>query len=272
MLSRFPEATSVGQLKEVELSPAQLWGERKGVRRQIATRGEDFRSQGRWLGQPTELEAGKAVCHGSQSTREAHPFWTARMTAYNLGCCAYNPFLKMVLECSEDLDIDIDIRIDSGTSGDLMEKGLLATALIGLLAGNGLVAQGMPNQMGFGVHAGLAFPAGDDLRMTAKTGVARIALTTGAPVIPAAQWGPQEVLMPYSKVPKFFPRKTMHVWAGEPVDLDDLRTLPITVATLREATERIMGEITKILAEQRQELPPAQPLDRREALKKKEDS
>ena len=93
------------------------------------------------------------------------------MIAYNLGCCAYNPFLKMVLERSEDLDIDIDIRIDSGTSGDRMEKGLLATALIGLLAGNGLVAQGMPNQMGFGVHAGLAFPAGDDLRMTAKTGV-----------------------------------------------------------------------------------------------------
>ena len=108
--------------------------------------------------------------------------------------------------------------------------------------------------------------------MTAKTGVARIALTTGAPVIPAAQWGPQEVLMPYSKVPKLFPRKTMQVWAGEPVDLDDLRALPITVATLREATERIMRDITKILAEQRQELPPAQPLDRREALKKKADS
>jgi len=51
--------------------------------------------------------------------------------------------------------------------------------------------------------------------MTAKTGAARIALTTGAPVIPAAQWGPQEVLAPYSKRPKFFPRKTMHVWAGQ---------------------------------------------------------
>ena len=32
--------------------------------------------------------------------------------------------------------------------------------------------------------------------MTAKTGVARIALMTGAPVIPAAQWGPQEVIPP----------------------------------------------------------------------------
>jgi 1-acyl-sn-glycerol-3-phosphate acyltransferase len=108
--------------------------------------------------------------------------------------------------------------------------------------------------------------------MTAKTGAARIALTTGAPVIPAAQWGPQEVLAPYSKRPKFFPRKTMHVWAGPEVDLDDLRALPVSAATLREATERIMRDITKILATQRDEAPPAVPLDRRIALEKKADS
>lgn len=108
--------------------------------------------------------------------------------------------------------------------------------------------------------------------MTAKTGAARIALMTGAPVIPAAQWGPQEVLAPYSKRPKFFPRKTMHVWAGPEVDLDDLRALPVSAATLREATERIMRDITKILASQRDEVPPVVPLDRRTALPKKADS
>lgn len=108
--------------------------------------------------------------------------------------------------------------------------------------------------------------------MTAKTGAARIALMTGAPVIPAAQWGPQEVLAPYSKRPKFFPRKTMHVWAGPEVDLDDLRVLPVSAATLREATERIMRDITKILATQRDEVAPAVPLDRRTALPKKADS
>jgi 1-acyl-sn-glycerol-3-phosphate acyltransferase len=108
--------------------------------------------------------------------------------------------------------------------------------------------------------------------MTAKTGAARIALMTGAPVIPAAQWGPQEVLAPYSKRPRLFPRKTMHVWAGPVVDLDDLRGQPVTTATLREATERIMFAITKILTEQRGEVPPAQPLDRRIALQKKADS
>ncbi len=108
--------------------------------------------------------------------------------------------------------------------------------------------------------------------MTAKTGAARIALMTGAPVIPAAQWGPQEVLAPYSKRPHFFPRKTMHVWAGPAVDLADLRALPVSAATLREATERIMRDITKILAEQRGEVPPAVPLDRRIALQKKAES
>lgn len=108
--------------------------------------------------------------------------------------------------------------------------------------------------------------------MTAKTGAARIALMTGAPVIPAAQWGPQEVLAPYSKRLRLFPRKTMHVWAGPEVDLDDLRALPVSAATLREATERIMRDITKILATQRDEVPPAVPLDRRTALPKKADS
>jgi 1-acyl-sn-glycerol-3-phosphate acyltransferase len=105
--------------------------------------------------------------------------------------------------------------------------------------------------------------------MTAKSGVARIALTTGAPVIPAAQWGPQEVLSPYgSKLPKFFPRKTMHVWAGPAVNLDDLRSQPITAQTLRVATERIMQAITDLLAEIRGEQPPTSALDRRVALKK----
>jgi 1-acyl-sn-glycerol-3-phosphate acyltransferase len=108
--------------------------------------------------------------------------------------------------------------------------------------------------------------------MTAKTGAARIALMTGAPVIPAAQWGPQEVIPPYSKRVRLFPRKTMHVWAGPAVDLDDLRSQPISANTLREATERIMLAITKILAEQRGETPPAVPLDRRIALQKKAES
>jgi len=98
--------------------------------------------------------------------------------------------------------------------------------------------------------------------MSAKTGAARIALTTGAPVIPAAQWGPQDVLAPYGKVFKLFPRKTMKVWAGPPVDLTDLIDKPITASTLREATDRIMRDITALLAEQRGIPAPDQPMPR----------
>lgn len=98
--------------------------------------------------------------------------------------------------------------------------------------------------------------------MSAKTGAARIALTTGVPIVPAAQWGPQEVLAPYGKVFKIFPRKTMHIWAGPPVDLEDLRSQPITAATLREATDRIMRDITKLLGEQRGLTPPDNPMPR----------
>ena len=102
--------------------------------------------------------------------------------------------------------------------------------------------------------------------MSAKNGVARIALTTGAPVIPAAQWGPQEVLAPYTKFPRLFPRKTMHVYAGPPVNLDDLRSQPMTSTVLKEATDRIMRDITALLEEIRGEKAPAHPLSRDEAL------
>jgi len=106
--------------------------------------------------------------------------------------------------------------------------------------------------------------------MIAKNGVARIALATSAPVIPAAQWGPQDVLAPQgSKLPKFFPRKTMHIWAGPAVDLDDLRSQPITAETLRLATERIMRAITEILAQIRGEQPPTTVFGRSVPLNKK---
>lgn len=52
-----------------------------------------------------------------------------------------------------------------------MNMRLLAAALIGLLAGNGLAAEGMPIRLGFGVQGGLVLPSGDDLRMTAATGM-----------------------------------------------------------------------------------------------------
>ncbi len=80
--------------------------------------------------------------------------------------------------------------------------------------------------------------------MTAKTGAARVALMTRCPVIPVAQWGPQEIQGPYARELHLLPRKTMHMLAGPPVDLNDLYDRPLDAATLHEATDRIMDAIT----------------------------
>lgn len=93
--------------------------------------------------------------------------------------------------------------------------------------------------------------------MQAKTGAARIALTTGVPVIPVAQWGAHELLPPYAKRPKLFPRKTMKVMAGPPVDLDEFRGRELTSEVLRGATDKIMDAVTELLAQLREEpVPP----------------
>lgn len=99
--------------------------------------------------------------------------------------------------------------------------------------------------------------------MVGKTGAARIALATRCPVIPVAQWGPQEILEPYGKRPKVLPRKTMHVSAGPPVELSDLYDKPLTGALLREATDRIMAALTAELEKIREEQAPAERFDAR---------
>jgi 1-acyl-sn-glycerol-3-phosphate acyltransferase len=93
--------------------------------------------------------------------------------------------------------------------------------------------------------------------MVGKTGAARIALSTGCPLVPVAQWGPQQVLKPYDWRLRLLPRKVMHVRAGEPVDLSDLDGEPITPELLKRATERVMSAITRLLEEIRGERAPA---------------
>ncbi|PRY61342.1 1-acyl-sn-glycerol-3-phosphate acyltransferase [Knoellia remsis] len=99
--------------------------------------------------------------------------------------------------------------------------------------------------------------------MRGKTGAARVALETGCPVIPVAQWGAQEILAPYGRKPSLLPRHTIRVRAGEPVDLDDLRGQPVTREVLAEATERIMTAITRELEMLRGETAPAERFDPR---------
>ena len=101
--------------------------------------------------------------------------------------------------------------------------------------------------------------------MVGKTGVARLALTTRVPVIPVAQWGPQDVLGRYSKLPRPIPPKEVTVAAGPPVALDDLYGRPLDAATLREATGRVMAAITSLLEDIRNEKAPAETYDPRRA-------
>ena len=97
--------------------------------------------------------------------------------------------------------------------------------------------------------------------MVGKTGAARVALVTGCPVIPCAQWGPQEILAPYARTPHLFPRKVMRIRTGGPVDLDDLRAEPFTIAELVLGTERIMAAITGLLEQIRAAQAPVQRFD-----------
>jgi 1-acyl-sn-glycerol-3-phosphate acyltransferase len=115
------------------------------------------------------------------------------------------------------------------------------------------------------VHAGecvVLYPEGTLTRdpdlwpMAGKTGAARIAMLTGCPVIPVAQWGPQLVLGRYQRVPRLIPRRQIQVRAGVPVDLADLAEQPATGEVLRSATSTIMRAIVGLLEQIRGERGP----------------
>ena len=99
--------------------------------------------------------------------------------------------------------------------------------------------------------------------MEAKTGLARMALASRLPVVPIAQWGAHRVLARYGRLPRLFPRKTVTVSVGPPVDLSDLYDRPLDSQVLRAATNRVMDAITAQLAEIREEPAPAARFDLR---------
>lgn len=99
----------------------------------------------------------------------------------------------------------------------------------------------------------------DEWPMRGRTGAARLALQTGAPVVPMAHWGAQQVLPRYGKTLRIFPRKRVRVRVGKPVDLDDLRDRPLTRTVLEEATRRIIAAVSAEVGELRGEQPPHTP-------------
>jgi 1-acyl-sn-glycerol-3-phosphate acyltransferase len=116
-----------------------------------------------------------------------------------------------------------------------------------------------------GVRAGkclVVYPEGTITRdpdlwpMVGKSGAARIALETGAPVIPVGQWGAQNLLAPYAKKPDLFPRKLITMKVGDPVDLADLAGKERDTTAVSEATDRIMAALTHLVEEVRGETAP----------------
>ena len=108
----------------------------------------------------------------------------------------------------------------------------------------------------------LIYPEGSATRdpelwpMKARTGAARLALLSGAPVVPIAQWGPQLILPYKARRPKLLPRTRISVLAGKPVDLSAYQGKPVTAELLRDATTTIMRSVAALLGELRGEQPP----------------
>lgn len=102
--------------------------------------------------------------------------------------------------------------------------------------------------------------------MSGRDGAVRTAHAAGVPLVPIAQWGPQEIMWPYRREFRLLPRKTMQVLVGEPLDLSDLGDDP-TDAQIHAATDRLMDTITALQAHLRGELPSTPRIDVR-TLKK----
>ena len=98
--------------------------------------------------------------------------------------------------------------------------------------------------------------------MEARTGVARLALMTEAPVLPVAQWGPQRVHDYHSGKLHLRLRTPTDYLVGAPIELSDLRARvhagqPLSGELLHEVTDRLMVQVRDQLAELRGEQPPA---------------
>ncbi|MBX6750107.1 MAG: 1-acyl-sn-glycerol-3-phosphate acyltransferase [Micromonosporaceae bacterium] len=92
--------------------------------------------------------------------------------------------------------------------------------------------------------------------MRGKTGVARLWLATGAPVVPVAMWGPQRIFDPRTRTLRLKPRTPVSVVAGPPLDLSAWQDAPVNTRTLAEITDHIMTTVRDMVAQLRGGTPP----------------
>ncbi len=96
--------------------------------------------------------------------------------------------------------------------------------------------------------------------MKMKTGAARLALDTGVPVIPVAQWGAQEMMPRHSKIIDPKPGHDVHVTFLPPVDASDLVSEKGSEdhEAVNELTRRLEQALVSGVVELRGETPPVE--------------
>jgi 1-acyl-sn-glycerol-3-phosphate acyltransferase len=92
--------------------------------------------------------------------------------------------------------------------------------------------------------------------MRGKTGAARLALVTGAPVVPVANWGAERIFDPRTGKLKIHPGTPVAVTAGKPVDLSRWAGTAPGRSVLDQMTDAIMLDVRDLLAEVRGGTPP----------------
>lgn len=96
--------------------------------------------------------------------------------------------------------------------------------------------------------------------MRAKTGVARLWYATGAPVIPIAQWGAQQIHNPVTRRIRLRFRTPVVVSAGPPVDLSAFVGTEPTVERFRQVSDVVMRRLRDDVAALRGVPAPTGPL------------
>jgi 1-acyl-sn-glycerol-3-phosphate acyltransferase len=95
----------------------------------------------------------------------------------------------------------------------------------------------------------------DRTPMQGKTGIARITLRSGVPVLPLAVWGTQHLLQREEKGMGITFARPIWVKAGPFMRFDEFAGEPETSALLRSITDRVMDELTRSVNEMRSAYP-----------------
>lgn len=164
------------------------------------------------------------LCHGYMVTRAGRwPRFFAKAELWK------NPFLKFILVHAKQ------IPVERG-SGEL---GPVENAIAQLGEDNCVM-----------IYPEATITTNADLTpMQGKTGVARVALATGAPVVPIAVWGSHWVKPKRRRAVRKF-RRLIVLKAGKPIVFDaSLRARRDEHDVLRECTERIVGELDRLVRE-----------------------